>query len=62
MYETQGRDTRVRVAFDRPVKAEEVDILERPFHRSAVTVVWRTVTVSVGHDQIVTLKFSFAAR
>jgi len=55
-FETQGRDTTARLTFSRPVKVEEVDILERPLKRHKVDVEGQRVTLPVGHDQIVTLR------
>ena len=59
LYETAGRDARVRIVFSRPVEAEEVDLLERPFHRDPVSVSGSAVSVEVGHDRIVSLRFAW---
>ncbi|HTQ09686.1 MAG TPA: glycoside hydrolase family 38 C-terminal domain-containing protein [Fimbriimonadaceae bacterium] len=59
LYEVDGQDTRIKISFDRPVQVEETDILERPIHRHALAVFGDSVTLPVGHDQIVTLRIDF---
>lgn len=56
-YEADGQDTRARVVFDRPMHVEETDILERPIPNAALTVEGNSVTLPVGHNRIVTLRF-----
>jgi alpha-mannosidase len=62
VYETQGRNSQVTIDFRRPVSVAETDILERPLKRHALSVSGSRLSFSVGHDQIVTLHFSFSDR
>jgi len=57
-YEADGQDTRVRITFSQPVRAEQTDILERPLAKQSLTRKGRVVTLPVGHDQIITLRWS----
>jgi alpha-mannosidase len=56
-YEADGQDTQARIVFDHPVRAQQVDILERPLEEQRLTTEGNSVTVPVGHNQIVTLRF-----
>lgn len=56
LYESQGADTRIRLVFNKPVSAYETDILERPIHMHPLFVRGNTVTLPIGHNQIVTLR------
>lgn len=55
LFETQGRNTTAQLRFSQPVRVEETDILERPLAKRRLRVQGRTVTLPIGHDQIVTL-------
>lgn len=57
-YEADGRDTQARILFDHPVRAEKTDILERPLTGQPLTIQGNSVTLPVGHNQIVTLYLS----
>jgi alpha-mannosidase len=57
-YETDGQDTRARISLDQPVRAESTDLLERPFPKQPVEVQGNSVTLPVGHNQIITLRWS----
>jgi alpha-mannosidase len=69
VFETQGRSGQARIVFDRPIKVEETDILERPLppslklradrERRALEVHGKQVDFEIGHDQIVTLRVTF---
>jgi len=54
-YEAQGHDTTATIDFDEPVRVEAVDLLERPLTNIPVKLKGRTVTVPVGHNQIISL-------
>jgi len=54
-YEAAGADTHARINFDWPLRAEETDILERPVAGQPLAIQGNSVTVPVGHNQIVTL-------
>lgn len=56
-YEAQGEETRARIRFDKPMRAEEVDLLERSLPRQTETTEDGAVVVPVGHNQIVSLRF-----
>jgi alpha-mannosidase len=55
-YEATGEDTLARVNFDWPVRAEETDILERPVADQRLNVQGSSVSVPVGHNEIVTIR------
>jgi alpha-mannosidase len=57
-YEADGQDTRARIDFDQPMGVTETDILERPLEHQTATVEGNSVTLPVGHDRIVTLRFA----
>lgn len=57
-YEADGEDTRARIDFDEPMRVEETDILERPLPGQNVSVQGNSATVPVGHNKIVTLRFT----
>ena len=57
-YEADGQDTHARIVFDQPVRAQQVDILERPLDEQRLTTEGNTVTLPVGHNQIVTLRLA----
>jgi len=59
IYEAAGEDTHVRIDFDRSINVEETDILERPIKRHPLTMNGKSVTLPVGHNQIVTLHVTF---
>jgi alpha-mannosidase len=54
-YEAQGQDTQARIDFGRPVRVEETDLLERPLALHPLTSQGTSVTLPVGHNQIVSL-------
>jgi alpha-mannosidase len=54
-YEAQGQDTTATIEFDQPVRVEAVDLLERPLANIPVKVAGHSVTVKVGHNQIISL-------
>jgi alpha-mannosidase len=56
-YEADGQDTRARINFGQPMQVAETDILERPLAEHPLTVQGDSVTLPVGHNQIVTLHF-----
>lgn len=55
IFETQGRNTPVRLTFDRPVQVTETNLLELPIKKHQITTHGKVVTFQIGHDQIVTL-------
>ena len=57
-YEADGRDTRARIVFDHPVRAQQVDILERPLDEQSLTTEGNAVTLPVGHNQIISVRFA----
>lgn len=57
-YEADGQDTGARVDFDQPMRVEETDLLERPLDHQMVTVAGNSATLPVGHNRIITLRFS----
>ncbi len=57
-YEADGQDTEARVDFDRPMQVEATDILERPLPGQAISVQGNSATLPVGHNRIVTLRFT----
>lgn len=59
-YEAAGQDTVARIDFDRPVHAEETDLLERPLAGQSILPQDNSIFVAVGHDQIVTLRVTGA--
>jgi len=56
-YEADGQDTRARVDFDQPMRVTETDILERPLEKQTAEVKGNSVSLPVGHNKIVTLRF-----
>ena len=56
-YEADGQDTEARINFDQPVRVTETDILERPLERQTATIEGNSVTLPVGHNRIVTIRF-----
>lgn len=56
-YEADGQDTRARIDFDQPMRVTETDILERPLESQTAVVQGNSVTMPVGHCQILTLRF-----
>ena len=56
-YEADGQDTEARIIFDQPMRVTETDILERPLETQTAVVGGNSVTLPVGHDRIVTLRF-----
>ncbi|HEX3627387.1 MAG TPA: glycoside hydrolase family 38 C-terminal domain-containing protein [Verrucomicrobiae bacterium] len=56
-YEANGRDTRARIDFDQPMQVTETDILERPIGEQTAMMEGNSVTLPVGHNRIVTLRF-----
>ena len=59
VYETRGLSGPVMIDFGRSVVVEETDLLERPLHRHDLTVSGSKVNFQIGHDQIVTLHFTY---
>jgi alpha-mannosidase len=57
-YEADGQDTQARIDFDQPMGVTETDILERPLANQTARVQGSSVTLPVGHDRIVTLRFT----
>jgi alpha-mannosidase len=57
-YEADGQDTEARIDFDQPMHVEETDILERPMPEQTVSVQGNSATLPVGHNRIVTLRFT----
>ncbi|HXC34881.1 MAG TPA: glycosyl hydrolase-related protein, partial [Candidatus Acidoferrales bacterium] len=57
-YEADGQDTQARTDFDQPMGVTETDILERPLADQTATVRGSSVTLPVGHNRIVTLRFT----
>jgi alpha-mannosidase len=57
-YEAHGEDTRARINFGLPVRAEKIDILERPMAGQPLTIQGNSATLPVGHNQIITLRWS----
>jgi alpha-mannosidase len=60
-YEADGQDTRARIDFDQPMRVTAIDILERPIENQLPATRGESVTVPVGHNQIVTLRFAPAS-
>jgi hypothetical protein len=56
-YEADGQDTRARIDFDQPMNVTEADILERPMEKQTAVVEANSVTLPVGHNKIITLRF-----
>lgn len=56
-YEADGQDTRARINFDQPMQVTETDILERPLEQQTATVEGNSVTLPVGHNRIISLRF-----
>jgi alpha-mannosidase len=56
-YEADGQDTRARIDFDQPMNVTETDILERPMEKQTAVVEANSVTLPVGHNKIITLRF-----
>ena len=54
-YEAQGHDTTATIEFDQPVHVEAVDLLERPLTNIPIKVKGLSVTLPVGHNQIISL-------
>ena len=54
-YEAHGQDTQARIDFDRPFRVEETDLLERPAANHPLSVQGNSVSLPVGHNQIITL-------
>lgn len=55
LYEADGQDTHIRLVFGKPVSAYETNILELPVHLRTLGVHGNSVTLPMGHNQIVTL-------
>ena len=60
-YEADGQNTRARIVFDQPMRVALDDILERPLKKQPLATAERSVTLPVGHNQIVTLRFQPAS-
>jgi alpha-mannosidase len=57
-YEADGQDTRARIDFGQPMTVTETDLLERPLENRTVTVDSNSVTLPVGHNKIITVRFA----
>ncbi|HTV40569.1 MAG TPA: glycoside hydrolase family 38 C-terminal domain-containing protein [Candidatus Sulfotelmatobacter sp.] len=57
-YEADGQDTQARINFDQPTQVTETDILERPLEHQTATVEGNSATLPVGHNRIITLRFT----
>jgi len=55
-YEADGADTEARIDCGRPVRVEETDLLERVVTKHPLTVQGNSVTLPVGHNQIISLR------
>ena len=55
-YETDGEDTQARIHFDGKTLVQETDFLERTITNHSLVVTGNSVALSVGHNQIVTLR------
>ena len=60
-YEADGSDTDARVECSQPMHFEETDLLERPAAKHPLTVQGNSVTLPVGHNQIISLRLSPAS-
>ncbi len=54
-YESEGKATQARIAWDKLARVEVVDLLERPMSHPPITVQDHAATLPVGHNQIVSL-------
>jgi len=55
-YEADGADTAARIDYGRPIRVEEIDLLERTVTRHKLTVQGNSVSLPVGHNQIISLR------
>ena len=55
-YEADGQDTQAQIDFDKMVRMEKTDILERPLAKHPLKVRGHSATLPVGHNQIITLR------
>jgi alpha-mannosidase len=58
-YEADGQDTQARIDFDRAFQVNETDLLERPLAKHPLTIQGNSVSLPVGHNQIITLHVLF---
>jgi alpha-mannosidase len=54
-YEAGGADTEARIDCSQPVRVEETDFLERVVTRHPLTIQGNSITLPVGHNQIISL-------
>jgi alpha-mannosidase len=60
-YEADGVDTEARIECGQTMRIEESDLLEQPVTKHPLTVQGKSVTLPVGHNQIITLRLSPAS-
>lgn len=57
-YEADGVDTEARIECGQPMRVEETDLLEQPAAKHTLTIRGQSVTLPVGHNQIISLRLT----